>query len=304
MMKKNDTGRSYLFAGGCLLASLAVVLASHLYVTVINPPRFLPFDRSFDYMESAEEEIDKSFARIYLEDKEELLRGLRFRKIINGDPNSKEIALTFDDGPHPMYTKKLLEILRKENVKACFFIVGKKALRYPHLVRAIVASGHEIGNHTFNHVDLATITPPKVAVELKSCGKVLGAITGKNIHLFRPPGGNYNSDTMAIAESLGYTTVLWTANAGDAAKITKSDIRYRLFTRIGNGGIILMHSGIDKTIDLLPQAIDKLKEKGYKFVSVDELIAHRNAMPKKKETVFQKAYNSVLRKTGAASDEQ
>lgn len=196
--------------------------------------------------------------------------------ICRGNTN-KEIALTFDDGPHPGYTEKLLAILSEYNVKATFFVVGKKAAQHPQLVREFFNLGHSIGNHTYSHIDLSQIHSDDIAVEIKACGKVLYDITGKYCDLFRPPGGNFNRRIEKTALNLGYTSVLWTANSADYSNISKNAVRRRIYSRIGNGGIILMHDGIQKTLDILPGLISSLKSKGYHFVTVDEIRSNRYA---------------------------
>ncbi|MCX5749372.1 MAG: polysaccharide deacetylase family protein [Candidatus Saganbacteria bacterium] len=257
-----------------LIFSAALIAVSGCKVTVKKAGGAIK--KNQNYVKIAEKEIDKSFFKIYVQNEQELLRGVKYHKLINGDPFLKEIALTFDDGPHPHFTMKLLEILKKNNIKATFFLVGKKAVQYPRLVREEMASGHSVGNHTYSHLNLTLIPSEDAAVEIKACGLALMNITGQYPHLFRPPGGDYDTETIRVAEQLGYTTVLWTANTGDAANIGKRAIKIRLFNRIDNGGIILMHDGIQATIDILPQVIGELKKEGYDFVTIDEMIAHKN----------------------------
>lgn len=229
---------------------------------------------------SSRQEVDRAFKDILSQHKEEMLRGEKHSKLIEGDSSLREIALTFDDGPHPGFTRRLLDILKENDVKATFFIVGKKARIYPQLVLEEVKEGHEIGNHTYDHIDLTSVPLRTAATQIKACGKVIESITGKAPHLFRPPGGNYNSQVIGMADKLGYVTVLWTANAGDCANIGKNGILFRLFSRTGNGGILLMHDGIDDTLKILPQVIAKYKRESYRFVTIDELIDDSNKAEK------------------------
>ena len=230
---------------------------------------------------SAKEEIDRSIDDIMEQNRLESEKGIRFSKIVKGKENLPYIALTFDDGPHPKSTRQILQILQAEKVKATFFVVGKKVLQYPQLVRLQVENGHSIGNHTFNHINLKTASAELAATEIKACGKAIKYITGKAPHLFRPPGGNYNNEVVSIADALGYTTVLWTANAGDCGNISKEAIWDRIMMRTGNGGIILMHDGIQESTDMLPELIQRLKHKGYIFVTVNELIGIKNKASRK-----------------------
>ncbi len=246
---------------------------------------------------SSREEVDRAFRDIIAQHKEELLRGEKHSKLIQGDKSLKEIALTFDDGPHPGFTRELLKILRDNDVKATFFLVGKKARKYPQLVLEEIKEGHEIGNHTYDHVNLTKVSLRAAATQIKACGKVLQSITGQAPHLFRPPGGDYNSQIIGIADRLGYVTVLWTANAGDCSRIGKEGILFRLFSRSPNGGVFLMHDGIDDTMAILPQVIAKYKREGYRFVTVDQLIADSRvaeAMAKIRPNYASMAYKYVL----------
>jgi peptidoglycan/xylan/chitin deacetylase (PgdA/CDA1 family) len=227
------------------------------------------------YWLQAREDVTRGQAAIFAQDREERARGERLAKIVHGDPESSEIALTFDDGPHHAFTPRLLDVLQRENVKATFFVVGFQAEAEPDLVRRMVAEGHALGNHTYHHVSLPKIEPVYVADEIKACGHVLKGITGRAPHLFRPPGGQYTPDVERVAEALGYTTVLWTADPGDYASPGTSTIFDRTVNTTRGGGILLLHDGVEQTIDVLPTLIHTLRAEGYRFVTVDELMRHR-----------------------------
>jgi polysaccharide deacetylase family sporulation protein PdaB len=224
------------------------------------------------YWQSAREEVDRSVLQIIAQHQTELERGSRYRKIMRGDTRRKQVAITFDDGPHPAYTPELLAILRRYNAKATFFVVGEKAEQAPDLVKAEVAGGHSVGNHTYHHVDLTKIPDEDVATEIKACGEVLEEITGRAPHLFRPPGGDYNKHVAEVADALGYIVVLWTDNSRDYARPGKRIIETRVLNRIRNGGIVLMHDGIQQTVDVLPQILSFLNDKGYQLVTIDEMM--------------------------------
>jgi len=227
------------------------------------------------YWLQAKEEAYKSVPELVAQDATELAKGIRFHKIIQGDTAKKDIAITFDDGPHPDYTPKLLDILKQYDVKATFFLVGEKAEQAPDLVRAEIAAGHNVGNHTYHHVNLKKIPEGSVATEIKACDDVLRHITGKRPHLFRPPGGDYNTKVVEVAEALGYTTVLWTDDPGDYASPGDKVIETRVLDRVSNGGIVLIHDGIQQTIDVLPRMLQRLKARGYRFVTMDQMMGSR-----------------------------
>lgn len=220
--------------------------------------------------------VHKQAVELFAQHQDELERGLRFSKILQGDPAKKQIALTFDDGPHRLYTPRILAILHKYHVRATFFVVGEQAEKYPQLVRAEIAAGDSVGNHTYDHVSLVKISNEYIATEIKACGEVLREVTGKAPRLFRPPGGEYDPRVAMTAEALGYTMVLWTDDPADYASPGKQVILSRTLSKAGNGGIILVHDGIEQTIDVLPQLITTLQKRGYQFVTIDQMLAERH----------------------------
>lgn len=226
------------------------------------------------YWQRAKQEVYRSSGELQAQRVDEIAHGIRYSTFLGGDPTVKEIAITFDDGPHPGFTPKILAILKKFNAKATFFVVGEKAEQYPGLVRQELAAGHSVGNHTYHHVNLTRVPADYVPVEIKACGDVLKDITGKAPHLFRPPGGDYDKDVALGAAGLGYTTVLWTDDPGDYASPGDKVIKARLLRNIDSGGIVLIHDGIRQTIDVLPDILKYLQDQGYKFVTVDEMIKH------------------------------
>jgi len=220
----------------------------------------------------AKMEVDRSVLEMIAQHQAELGRSIKYHKLMHGNLKKKQIALTFDDGPHPKFTPKLLALLRQYHVKATFFVVGEMAEKYSNLVKQEIADGHSVGNHTYHHMNLTKIPEEYVATEIKACGEVLAKITGKPPHLFRPPGGDYDKAVAEDAEALGYTIVLWTDDPGDYAKPGDNVIIQRLLTRVNNGSIILIHDGIQQTYDVLPQIITNLKKRGFEFVTIDEML--------------------------------
>lgn len=185
----------------------------------------------------------------------------------------KEIALTFDDGPYPFYTPVLLHVLERSHVPATFFIVGRSAREFPELVTRIVASGDEIGNHTFNHYTLTALSDDQIAYQIAADGALLQQFTGKPLSLFRPPHGRVNRHVVSIAHELGYRTIFWSDAANDVNDIPPQLITQRVMNEASPGGIILLHSGQYRTIEALPDIIDRLRVEGYTFVTVSKLLA-------------------------------
>ncbi len=204
-------------------------------------------------------------------------------------PKRPWIALTFDDGPHSGRTEQLLEALKKANVPATFFVVGKMADRYPQLVRQIAQQGHELANHTYNHPNLSRLDEREVIGELDQTRDVIERLTGQRTILYRPPGGDYNRRTVQAAKRAGYQMVLWSVISHDVNGITPQAMRRRIMANAQDGGIVLMHSGMPNTIVMLPDLIAQLKARGYHFVTMSTLIKE-TGYPKKIPTeTFQTA---------------
>lgn len=192
------------------------------------------------------------------------------------------VAITFDDGPDPEWTPRILDILKQRGVKAAFFIVGQEAERNPDLVRRIVAEGHEIGNHSFTHPNLAELPPSMIRLQLNATERLIESLTGRSTNLFRPP---YNADShpskleellpISIAQSLGYMTVLENIDPKDWEKPSADELLARVQTAQDQGNIILLHDGggdRSATIEALPAIIDYLRERGDRITGIGELL--------------------------------
>ncbi|HZR79406.1 MAG TPA: polysaccharide deacetylase family protein [Chthoniobacterales bacterium] len=199
-----------------------------------------------------------------------------------GAGGEHQVALTFDDGPDPQWTPQILDILKKANAKAAFFLVGVNAEKYPALVRRIVDEGHEIGNHTYYHPNLALTWPEHVRLELNATQLLIEAITGRATTLFRPP---YAADTqpsqmselmpLQIAQELSYLVVLENIDPQDWAKPGADIILQRVKQQRRDGSIILLHdAGGDRsqTVAALPKILDWLHARGDTIVSVSTLL--------------------------------
>jgi peptidoglycan/xylan/chitin deacetylase (PgdA/CDA1 family) len=196
---------------------------------------------------------------------------LRNSVLREGNGDRKEIALTFDDGPHPKFTSELLKILKSENVPATFFVVGFMAEKYPDLLRAIKSGGHEIGNHTYSHVTLTKIPSDQVLTEYRANNDAIFKITGSSVKYCRPPGGDFNDNVLRDSASLGMTTVLWTDDPGDYANPGDDVLYEREVAKLDSGAIVLLHDGSQNTLDTLQKFIRTAKRKGYKFVTLDRI---------------------------------
>lgn len=193
-------------------------------------------------------------------------------RLYRGDPRRRAMALTFDDGPVPLYTPLLLDTLDRLGLKATFFLVGERVAQYPYFAEAIVRAGHEVGNHTFHHVNLTRIPPEQVWEEIRKAQESIALATGKVPKYFRPPGGDYNARVIQVARKLGLITVFWTDNPGDYAKPDLQTLELKLFLRASNGGILLLHQGIPGTVHNLPVIVQILQRRRLGLTTVSGLL--------------------------------
>jgi peptidoglycan/xylan/chitin deacetylase (PgdA/CDA1 family) len=196
--------------------------------------------------------------------------------------NTKEklVALTFDDGPHPVFTPQILDILAKHDAKATFFVAGNKVVRFPDLLKREVKEGHEIANHTFHHI-YGNITSAKLSSELEETDKIIKKFTGLKPSLYRPVGGFYNDVIINTAIKNGKEVVLWSwdQDSRDWADPPASQICSYIKKGVKPGNIILFHDwhGSEytqtcSTVKALDTILDFLDKNGYKCVTVSELL--------------------------------
>ena len=195
---------------------------------------------------------------------------------------SSTVAMTFDDGPHPKLTPKLLDMLKERNIKATFFVIGKCVAEYPDIAKRIVDEGHEIANHSWNHPQLTKLSASAFDAEISQTTDAIVKATGVRPVTMRPPYGAINATlTKRLNEEYGLSVILWSVDPQDW-KIRKSDhVSGHIIKNTAPGAIILAHDIHTSTIDAMPAALDTLQSKGYKFATVSELIAlDRPAAPK------------------------
>jgi len=184
------------------------------------------------------------------------------------------VALSFDDGPHPVFTPQVLDILAAHNAKATFFLIGERALRYPELVARIKNAGHEVGNHYFRNGSLLFHPDGTFLSNLLQTEMAIGLAEGPK--LFRPPGGLARSRQLRLARSRGYTSVLGNAYPHDPLRPPVWYIRWLIKKNLAPGGIVILHDGIpdaSRSIAALPQILGDGSERGLTFVSIGQLIA-------------------------------
>ena len=191
-----------------------------------------------------------------------------------GSANSKYVALTFDDGPVSSNTTRLLDILKRRNIKATFYVLGNRVKNNQSLVRRMVAEGHELGNHTWTHGKLTNMSDAQVRSELNRNRDAIVEATGIKPRTMRPPYGALTQRQRNwIFHEYGYPTILWDVDPQDWKKPGISVVRDRIVSKTRNGSIILLHDLHSISVDAVPSTVDALLRKGYKFVTVSQLIA-------------------------------
>jgi len=192
------------------------------------------------------------------------------------------IALTFDDGPHAKLTPKLLEILAQRHIKVTFFLIGENAHAHPEIVREEIAQGHEVGNHSWDHPNLRKLPEEKLRSELQRTDDEIKAIIGRSPAIMRPPYGELSpAQRLWVNKEFGYKIIFWDVDPNDWKDPGPSVVASRILAQTKPGSIILSHDIHAGTVEAMPYIIDTLLQRGYKFVTVPELIAMDRPRPKK-----------------------
>lgn len=194
--------------------------------------------------------------------------------------SEKLVALTFDDGPCPPYTGQILDILRERQIPATFFVLGHNVAKYPDLTRRIVAEGHQLGNHTYSHVDLLKLNRQGVVEEIEKTNQAIAAAVGYVPHVMRPPHGFRDAMVMNIMAEHQLKVVEWSVASRDWLNPGTAVIVDRTLRKVKNGSIILLHDGDGiagrlprtQTVEATRLIIDELLAQGYRFVTVDEIL--------------------------------
>lgn len=181
----------------------------------------------------------------------------------------KVVALTFDDGPHSVYTKKLLEGLKKRGIKVTFFLMGSNIEGNEELVRQMKQDGHLIGNHGYRHVQMTEEGAEKVRESVEKTGKIIEEIIGEEPEYLRPPYGDWNEE---LEEEIGMTPVLWSLDSLDWKLKDTGKIIRQVLKDVKDGDIILLHDIFPSSVEAALELIDILQKEGYVFVTADELL--------------------------------
>jgi len=203
--------------------------------------------------------------------------GISFSRVL---VSGNYVAMTFDDGPHPQNTPRLLDMLRARNIKATFYVIGRSVDQYPQVVRRTVAEGHEIGNHTHTHRLLSKLSDVEVRSELSRCRDAVGRAAGVQPRTMRPPyGGLLQRQREMVHAEFDYPIILWSVDPLDWKRPGAGVISSRILGGASAGGIILAHDLHAQTVDAMPATLDGLLRRGFKFVTVSQLLAMKTTPP-------------------------
>jgi peptidoglycan-N-acetylglucosamine deacetylase len=202
------------------------------------------------------------------------------RNFVRLPAGSKQIALTYDDGPNDPHTLRLLEVLAKYDARATFFLIGRYVEQRPDIAREVADAGHAIGNHSFTHPHLIFSTNSETRNQLERCQRAIANAVGQSPKIFRPPFGGRRPGTFQIARSLGLEPVMWSITGFDWNVPRAERIVERVSARIRGGDVILLHDGSHlamggdraQTVIATEQLLERWKSKGYGFVSVQEMM--------------------------------
>ena len=192
------------------------------------------------------------------------------------ETDKKKVALSFDAAWGNEDTRKLLDVLKKHDVHVTFFMTGGWVESYPDDVKAIKEAGHDLGNHSENHKNMSQLSDEEKTQELMSVHNKVKELTGTDMQLFRPPYGAYDDKVVLNAKENGYYTIQWDVDSLDWKDLSAADIAMRVINGAKSGSIILMHNNGLHTAEAVPIIIETLKNKGFTFVPIGELIYREN----------------------------
>jgi peptidoglycan/xylan/chitin deacetylase (PgdA/CDA1 family) len=203
------------------------------------------------------------------------------RAFCGGARGSKQIALTFDDGPNDPHTLKLLDFLSRHEVRATFFVIGQYVRQRPDIVQEIARRGHVVGNHTFSHSLLIFKSTSRMRQEILQCQEAIRDAIGEDAKLFRPPWGGRRPGVFPVVRQLGLQPVMWNVTGYDWNAPSADYIEQRVVTKIRGGDLVLLHDGShaafganrSKTVEATGRLLSRYKSEGREFVTVPEMIA-------------------------------
>lgn len=197
--------------------------------------------------------------------------------VLKGPSQPKRVALTFDDGPDRQWTPAIANVLNQHGVKGTFFVLGQMVDQNPDILQQLVRQGHEIGNHTYSHKQLHTLTPQQLEEEVNRTDNAIYRAVGIRTRLIRPPYGGLSDSVIQYLRDRGYKIILWNVDSLDWTGISAPDLASNVLAHTTPGSIILFHSafgrnGLSNTVEALPRIIRTLQQNGYSFATISQLI--------------------------------
>ncbi len=197
----------------------------------------------------------------------------------NGNPKNKTITLSFDDGPDLKYTPKILDILKKYNVKATFFVVGSQIEKYPTIFKRMIREGHDIANHGYRHLKITELTANQLKSQLELNTALMKKYKAAGRLVFRPPYGALDPTTIQTISKHGYKIALWTIDSRDWRSLNKSQVIKNVVSNFKNGYIVLQHCAAESkkenlsgSVQALPEIIKAARKQGFRLVTVSQLL--------------------------------
>ncbi|MDI3327555.1 MAG: polysaccharide deacetylase family protein [Alicyclobacillaceae bacterium] len=198
--------------------------------------------------------------------------------LLRGPGNARVVALSFDDGPDAVYTPRILDVLRREKVRATFFLVGTRTQQYPQIVRRMAAEGHALGNHTWDHANLTKLPQDQLRNEMIRADEAVFRASGVHPAVARPPYGAVDDRVIQTLHRMGYRIVDWSVDSLDWKGLNADQVATNVLSHITPGAIVLQHSAGGKgedlsgTVNALPRIIRTLRAEGYRFATIPELL--------------------------------
>jgi peptidoglycan/xylan/chitin deacetylase (PgdA/CDA1 family) len=202
------------------------------------------------------------------------------RTFIGAGEGSRQLALTFDDGPNDPWTPRLLDVLDRHRTRATFFLIGRYVAQRPDIAREISSAGHVIGNHTYDHPNLIFVRRSEVESQVRRCAEVLQQTVGTHSSLFRPPYGGRTPQALRAVRRCGLVPVLWSVSGRDWEAKSAAEIENKVMGSVEGGDVILLHDGghrylgVDRsfTVSAVDELIGRCREEGFTFVTVPEMM--------------------------------
>lgn len=196
--------------------------------------------------------------------------------IYSVETDEKKIAVTFDSAWNDDDIDKMISVLNEHNCPSTFFVTGDWAERFPESLKKLHSSGHEIASHSYNHTLYSTLFKDEIIADMDKCDTIIESIIGIRPNLVRAPSGDYTNNSILACKETGRYMIQWDCDSLDWKDLTEEEMKKRIFSKVKNGSILLFHNGTKQTADALPGILTALKNEGYTFCKVSDLIYKEN----------------------------